>query len=123
MTVVNPLGSFVLAVNGAPWALLFTLLGFAGGLDLWFGKNRSSVTAAKWILWICGPFQMLLLTTVFDVTGAELVASIVIAFAWTKYLSKSERVKNTYPEYKKSDDHTNNHKQDMKEIDSYKRLV
>jgi len=94
----------------ATWWAFFVLaaISFWGGLGLAQRKGWSAVTRAKAVLWISGPVAVLILNVALpaiifgelDVDGepiiGALVGTVIVAAAWTAYLSQSVRVKNTY---------------------------
>lgn len=85
------------------WVISFPSVGFLvyAGWRLWKIHEASSVSLAKWALWISGPGSTLLAMVVFKEAEAEhilsaLVPGVIAASLWTAYLTMSERVKNTY---------------------------
>jgi hypothetical protein len=84
----------------------FVALSFWGGLGLLRGRDWSVVNRAKIILWINGPIAALVMLLIIPniilsepidtqaITG--FLSSVVSAYVWTAYLTKSKRVQNTY---------------------------
>jgi hypothetical protein len=91
------------------WIFLgFASLNMYGGWGLARGKDWSVVVRARVILWLTGPFAVivfgLILPSVLisQTDGVDkqfigpLIASIFTVTIWTTYLTKSKRVRNTY---------------------------
>lgn len=80
-------------------------LSIYGGLRLWRDRTPAAVRSAIAILWITTPIATVALlisrayltgsVTVAD-AGVRLFANVAIAAAWTVYLLRSRRVRNTY---------------------------
>jgi len=83
-------------------------LSFYAGLGLAKGRDFSVVKRAKILLWVIGPIASIVMRifiplAVFGKVESDpqffgsLIGSVVGAAIWTAYLSKSRRVKATYP--------------------------
>lgn len=90
------------------WTFLVSAgLYFYGGLGLADGIEWQAVTRAKYILWICGPITSITINWIipsvffsmdvpFGIVLTGLFPPLFWTLIWTVYLSKSERVRNTY---------------------------
>lgn len=98
-----------ITLKNASWftVSITAMLSFYGGFGLVRGRNELVVKKAKIILWIIGPISVIIMmaiipTIIFSYENINsqffglLIVHIAIAGAWTAYLSKSKRVKNTY---------------------------
>lgn len=88
---------------------IWSALSISAGLRLWKDHTPAAVHWARRVLWVTctvGMAAVYLIVpwiafgelTAFDVVQAAvgLLLGVTIAFAWTRYLSKSRRVRNTY---------------------------
>jgi hypothetical protein len=79
-----------------------------GGWGLARGKDWSVVKRAKFVLWLTGPVGVLVMGVIVPMATlgkssaaapqflGHLIGSMIAAGIWTAYLSKSNRVRNTY---------------------------
>ena len=86
--------------------LCLAALSIYGGLRLWRDRSFAAVRCAIAILWINAPIAIgaLLIAEAYLTSGVTLAdaairlgTNVAGAAAWTAYLLRSQRVKNTYP--------------------------
>ncbi|MBW6390207.1 DUF2569 family protein [Halomonas sp. Y3S6] len=125
LAILKHLHPSLVGTPGWDWYLLWMWLavGCAAGLSVYaslrllHGKSARDVEAVCSILWVIGPiaaivtnglipFMMheaeMLMYDYIGPTGVPLVGAIlggaIFSLVWTSYLSRSQRVRNTYPQ-------------------------